>query len=238
MFFLDIGKLVDHLNNLRVSNLQIRIFNVNLNYEQLDDMLGFFKNSLMRGIEIFLPYTETISVQELHQLITDNKRIFKIVIFRSPFNKIVFCNKPELDKKVVFINKDIEIDTNDVIALETFEIRRNIFLEAKNFNVGLNRKLWIKQDGSISNGSQTRLAKYINEDFNLTVFVYDNKDLFVNSICNDKIEVCKDCQYRYMCISTSKLEYNDNKIYKKEMCSFNPYTNSWNTNTRLQGNTK
>jgi len=46
-------------------------------------------------------------------------------------------------------------------------------------------------------------------------------------ISNDIIEKCKDCQYRYMCLSNSDIEEKAGKFHKINSCTFNPYENKW-----------
>ncbi len=41
-------------------------------------------------------------------------------------------------------------------------------------------------------------------------------------IGNDKIEVCKLCKYRYMCISRSDLICKQGKWHKVNYCNYNP----------------
>jgi len=43
----------------------------------------------------------------------------------------------------------------------------------------------------------------------------------------DKIEVCKDCEFRYMCVDSSPLIFDINKqSYNRfEPCKYNPYEN-------------
>ena len=47
-------------------------------------------------------------------------------------------------------------------------------------------------------------------------------------ITNDEIEKCKDCQFRYMCLSNSDLNISDHIIYKTISCSYDPYKDHWN----------
>ncbi len=48
------------------------------------------------------------------------------------------------------------------------------------------------------------------------------------AINNDKIEKCKDCQFRYMCLSNSNIERKNDKYFKTDKCKFDPYENKWN----------
>ena len=46
-------------------------------------------------------------------------------------------------------------------------------------------------------------------------------------ISNDKIEKCKDCQFRYCCESNSDIIYKNKLLFKTNLCLFDPYINEW-----------
>jgi hypothetical protein len=45
----------------------------------------------------------------------------------------------------------------------------------------------------------------------------------------DRIEVCKDCEYRYVCEDCRPWAYGltDNLCAKSPRCTYNPYTGEW-----------
>ena len=46
------------------------------------------------------------------------------------------------------------------------------------------------------------------------------------NINKDKIEVCRDCEFRYICTDCRAIRENKSDIYSKPLnCSYNPYTN-------------
>ena len=48
------------------------------------------------------------------------------------------------------------------------------------------------------------------------------------NITKDKCDVCKNCEYRYMCIdSRVPLSRNENEWYYKTECNYNPFIGSW-----------
>lgn len=95
------------------------------------------------------------------------------------------------------------------------------------FNVGLNRKLTIDSRGKVKNFfSHQTVFGDVRENSLHDVL---SKDEFQAKwrITNDMIEKCKDCQYRYMCLSNSDIVQKNNKYYKLNSCDFNPYKNKW-----------
>lgn len=48
------------------------------------------------------------------------------------------------------------------------------------------------------------------------------------SISKDKIKVCKDCEYRYICKDCRPMSAEDNDIFSKgSLCNYNPYKGEW-----------
>jgi hypothetical protein len=44
----------------------------------------------------------------------------------------------------------------------------------------------------------------------------------------DDIEVCKDCEFRYICTDCRIFKNDSNDIYSKpKKCNYDPYTNTW-----------
>lgn len=47
------------------------------------------------------------------------------------------------------------------------------------------------------------------------------------NISNDKIEKCKECQFRYICSNQSEVVLKKGKYFKIDNCGFNPRENKW-----------
>ncbi len=48
------------------------------------------------------------------------------------------------------------------------------------------------------------------------------------NITKDQIEVCKDCEFRYVCTDCRAYKENPEDDYSKPLkCGYNPYTNIW-----------
>ena len=48
------------------------------------------------------------------------------------------------------------------------------------------------------------------------------------NITKDQIEVCKDCEFRYICTDCRAYLENPEDMYSKPLkCGYNPYTNEW-----------
>lgn len=103
-----------------------------------------------------------------------------------------------------------------------------MFLESMSFNSCLNRKLCIDKDGNLKNclampASFGNMADIKNGDKWLTP---EFEKLW--HINKDKIDVCKDCEYRYMCVDCRCFIKDPQNIYSQpSKCQYNPYIAKW-----------
>jgi radical SAM protein with 4Fe4S-binding SPASM domain len=102
-----------------------------------------------------------------------------------------------------------------------------MFAEAQKHNIGLNRKVCIDYAGNIKNYlSHRKIFGNVRKDLIKEIIEKpDFREKWFYS--NDQLEVCKDCQYRYACLSNSDIKSCNNRYYKVDMCDFNPGDNSW-----------
>lgn len=104
----------------------------------------------------------------------------------------------------------------------------NCFCESMQYNSCLNSKVSIDINGDIKNcPSMTKSFGNIN---NTTLKYTINKKDFQSfwNINKDKIEVCKDCEYRYICSDCRAYLKNPENIYSQPAkCTYNPYIAKW-----------
>ncbi|MEG1485622.1 MAG: SPASM domain-containing protein, partial [Bacteroidales bacterium] len=111
---------------------------------------------------------------------------------------------------------------------EYFSTNLNMYLESQFYNNCLNSKISISTKGSIKNcpSMQHEYGNIYSDDL---LQVLKNTDLqSFWTITKDNVEICKDCEFRYVCLDCRAI-INDtnNKFSKPKNCSYNPYTCSW-----------
>jgi len=214
-----LGQLID----LGCQLVQIRIFN-KFDLIKLKKIVQIFKDSRVNTVEVYLKdfhYSDT----DLKSLMENDMRI-NVIVHSSLKNNDINLSKGG-GRKVRFIKDKINENQKEKYAKELFISNTKFYLESKNYNAGLYRKVCVDSDGNIKN--------YLSHDY-----VYGNllseqikdiidTDVFKEkwSLNNDKIEKCKDCQFRYSCLSNSDIKEVDSQYYKVDDCNFNPYENSW-----------
>ena len=53
------------------------------------------------------------------------------------------------------------------------------------------------------------------------------------SITNDKIEVCKDCEFRYICLDCKAMSEQCGVFSKPYYCAYDPYEGKWNEPNKI-----
>ena len=151
------------------------------------------------------------------------KNIRKIVILNS---------KKEYEVKVnhvpVLFMKDTSFKNLCSNATQKYNLSQVFYNESLKYNSCLNRKLSIDKDRKIKNCpfSEEDFGNYIQNNIIETVNSEKFQKLwFVNK---DKINECKDCQYRYMCKDCRTFTVDNKKYNKPSFCNFSPYLNKVN----------
>lgn len=121
--------------------------------------------------------------------------------------------------------------------LVTFNVNIQHFSEAHHFNTYFNRKVYIDNEGFIKNTPESdKEVVNINEikskeEFKKSILSMDFIDLW--DAKKDLIDVCKDCEFRYMCVDNRiPNKRNNNSWYYKEECDYNPFINKWNNESK------
>lgn len=225
----DVLGVIKQLEELDCQAFQIRIES-SLSNELIEKFILVFKKTRVKYVELLIPYRREVKVSWLNDLLISEPRLRFIKVYGSKEDEFLDKDINKLNAKILFFKKDIRKNSREIISQSRFCKNMDVFLESQNYNIGLNRKVSVSSDGSIKN--------YIDHDF---VFGNVKKDKIKNIvfkdnfkskwlISNDKIEKCKECQYRYSCVSNSDIEQKGKLFHKKETCDFNPETNKWMIN--------
>jgi len=115
-----------------------------------------------------------------------------------------------------------------LILDQYFITNEELFTEAQHHNTCLNRKISIDVNGEIKNCPSMAKSYGNIKDTTLAEAIEKPgfKDLW--DINKDKIHVCKDCEFRYICTDCRAYIENPEDIYSKPLkCGYNPYTAEW-----------
>jgi len=130
---------------------------------------------------------------------------------------------------IIFIENQLKNEQCcGVINSNYFTINTKLFTESLKYNSCLNKKISIDKDGQIKNCPSMKQSfgnisdTTLEECLNLKDF---KKYWDINK---DQIEVCKDCEFRYICTDCRAYKENPDNDYSKPLkCGYDPYTNVW-----------
>lgn len=116
-------------------------------------------------------------------------------------------------------DQDKAINWDEQVDLDYFTTNLISYVEAKQFNIGLNRKVCLNKYGEVKN-YLTHIESFGNilED-NLMEIIEKPSFQQKWKVSNDLIEHCNICEFRYCCLSNSDLKHKDNKWYKLNYCN-------------------
>jgi SPASM domain peptide maturase of grasp-with-spasm system len=102
------------------------------------------------------------------------------------------------------------------------------YLESLKYNTCLNRKLCIDFDGYIKNcpAMEKIFGNIKNTSLKEAIQTQGFKNLW--KVNKDKIDVCKDCEFRYICTDCRCFIKNKKNIFSQpSKCAYNPYICKW-----------
>ena len=219
----DIEKTFRSIIHLECQYVQIIADSIEMQSNLLE-ALNVFNESSAKIVELIIMGDELCVNQLLSEYNTSDHRI-KIIRIGKDSNVV----RNNVGYPILRINSGCKTmsELSENVTKDTFTCNLLFFEEALEFNVGLNRKLTIDSRGKVKNFfSHQTVFGDVRENSLHDVL---SKDEFQAKwrITNDMIEKCKDCQYRYMCLSNSDIVQKNNKYYKLNSCDFNPYKNKW-----------
>jgi len=221
----DLLSIVEQLSELRCSAVELRFFD-EVSQDIFTKYLSCFVSSTIRTLNIVLRYSDWTTLENMDEILFNNKRLNKIVIHNS-------CNalsqKQNLQSRIHYIVDNIQ-DAFCCGNISPYYFISNIdfFKDAITSNTCLNKKICVDSRGDVKNCpamsisyghiSTTRLKECLdNEQF---------KKMW--SIKKDDVEVCKNCEFRYICTDCRVFTINDNLYSKPKKCNYDPYKNTWN----------
>lgn len=216
--------VVNQLTKLNCEAVELRLFK-KFSLNNIGLFLEKFNDTSIRSIEVLVPYSKGINMKKLMELRLGYSRLRKIILHSSRKNS--FYDHFEF---YVFFTKEI-IDSKKCCGIVDpyyFISKTDFFVESKNFNSCLNRKISIDENGYIKNcpSLNSNYGNIKNTSLQEALNHPDFKHYW--NITKDKIDVCKDCEFRYICTDCRAYTVDSDNVFSKPLkCGYNPYTNEW-----------
>lgn len=229
----DFNGIFKQLEDLGCKHIQIRFFD-RIKKNILEEINKYTKQSTIKSIEIALKYDPTLSYNHLEKMCKENLRIFSVFIHSAPEYQIksVLKSKKNSDShiaSIIYDKDEIIFDKQcGLVSKEYFAVNVKLFTEAQKFNTCLNRKISIDVNGEIKNCPSADRSFGNIENKPLQSALNEKAFNALWQINKDKVQVCKDCEFRYICTDCRFFIQNKKDPYSKpSKCSYDPYTATW-----------
>ncbi len=223
------SKIAHELDILGCTALEFRFFD-NVKLDVLSEILEYFSNHRVRMINLIIKYDINL-LESISDLCFKYQRVNFVYIHSAPEEKSELLNT-----SYTYVTSIENVLTGHeccgVISPIHFRSNAQNFTENLHFNSCLNRKVGIDIDGNIKNCPSSKIS-YGNIKDNSLLEAIENKT-FKNywGINKDLIDVCRVCEFRYICSDCRVYIENENNLYSKPAkCNYDPYTNVWEEGT-------
>ncbi|QQU04739.1 grasp-with-spasm system SPASM domain peptide maturase [Myroides odoratus] len=216
--------LVEKINSIKELNyecIQIRLFCI-LEYKNLKDIIDMLSTTSLINIELVFNSIPSTLEKEYIQLF--NQNIFsKFIIMNYEFEVCL------LDNYIyTFQTKLIDEKQCGVISERTFVPTLRNQLLSRNCNSCLYKKISIDKLGYIRNCPSMQFHYGTIKNISVSKVMSLQSFRYYWDLSKDKIQICKDCEYRYICTDCrAYLEDPENCFSKPLKCGYNPYNGKW-----------
>lgn len=219
----DFKSIFSQLIELGCKHLQIRAYR-QLDIKYIHNFMLLLEESIVESVEIILPNSEELTNESLIALIEKFPRIQSFLLHSAKENKIEKTDPSKMGN-IIYIKQEIDSSNHcGIINPAFFTVNIKSFTESVNHNSCLNRKIGIDTNGDIKN------CPSINDSYGnikstslLDAIEKDDFKKYWNTT-KDQIDICKDCEFRYICTDCRAfLQNSDNELSKPLKCEYNPY---------------
>jgi len=221
------SKAISELEELGCKSIQLRFFGEYKKIE-FEKILTCFADTSFNSIEIICSTNKTFTRRYITNLLMNNRRLSVIYLFNSQKEEVVEIQSNTI-KTAMFIKQSLMNDKDcGCISPSYFSINLPHIIEAKNSNTCLNKKISITTDGLIKNCPSMENSYGMIDNTNLKTVLKLKNFQALWAIKKDSIEICKDCEFRYIC-SDCRAFTQDNRSNSKPLkCNYDPYNATWN----------
>lgn len=223
-------KIKISVENLRIKHLVIysqKIFTAD-DFIMIDKI---FATSVLCGIEIFSPFHKDIDKFFIEKIHKNVERIYNIVFYKC--KKTPFKVKDEFRFTLQFSRENLKISSCGKVDLKYFNTNISKVSEAIHHNSCLHKKIGIDVHGNIRNCPLMPESYGNINDISLEEALSKPGFRKYWNITKDQINVCKDCEFRYICTDCRAYTERNHKdsegldISKPLKCGYDPYTGKW-----------
>ncbi len=218
--------IVQELDSLGCRYMQLRCF-TSVEHVEIEAVFAAIASSRLRGLELTIRYSPALTESRLFDWCEQHQRLVSILVHGADRTALVLS--PVLEVPIRYIVREIASAAQcGYVHPSYFAINLKSFTEAIHFNSCLNRKASINQQGQVCNCPAMSRTFGQFEDVSLREVVSGSDFRKVWAVRKDDIEICRDCEFRYVCTDCrAHISDQTNLLSKPKWCGYDPYTANW-----------
>lgn len=222
----DYGAILGQLDDLGCRALQLRCFHAPA-LAEVERMLAPTVRGRLRSIELLLGHRAELTWEALVALCGRHPRLFRVTVHGAPEE-----GSRELPGSAAVVEMRREAIASPAccgcVHPSWFAPNMEAFLEAQRHNSCLNRKVSVDARGDIR-GCPSLARSFGNvREVSLHAAVAQRDFTALWEINKDQIEVCRDCEFRYICTDCRAYLSRPDDLYSKPAkCRYDPYGAEW-----------
>ncbi|UOU97827.1 grasp-with-spasm system SPASM domain peptide maturase [Chryseobacterium daecheongense] len=230
----DVLKIIDSLESVNCKFLEIRSYEI-ISLDIIENILEYISRNemIISSVRVIIQFSNTINIQILQTIMENYPRVTCFIVVNSKDES--YTPVDEKKQRFIFFTK-LHIDNNlhcGKVYPNFFTSNIKMFTESINHNSCLHKKISIDKDGNIKNCPSIPQSFGNIKDTALENALNHPEFKKYWNLTKDSIEVCKDCEFRYICTDcrayTEQTHVNPEglDISKPLKCGYNPYTGEW-----------
>lgn len=220
----DIDLLINKLKYLNVDSIQVRCV------EPCEDLLIKFLSCIeifsFRSIELYIPSKDSNNSRDILKKISKiSKKLTFVTFYNSTKNETYIFKGLRVIHNIQNI---FEENQCGYISQSYFVPDIQFYSESQLHNNCLNKKIAIDIKGNVKNCPYSKeIFGNINE-LNLQELMLNEHFKKYWFLKKDDINICSDCEFRYICSDCRIFTVDNDLNGKPEKCKYDPYSNIWN----------
>lgn len=215
----DIRIFFNVIEELGVQNIDFFLLD-DFNKKAIESYLRLLSNTKIRSIRIVL--YEKINENYLKKLIDLNAKIIIVEIYNSTDYKSYNYRGTDIIEYNYFHKKDLVFQRPNIL----------LYSESIKFNTYFYKYLFVSGQGEVKMNPYSIndfiLIDTIKDYHILEEFILTDKYNPYKTIHKDMIDICKDCEFRYLCVDCREpIQKNETLWCYKSECDYNPYIVKW-----------
>lgn len=194
---------------------------------EISAILNLFNKFTINSIQLILKKPKHNFKKSVNLFLSSNLPIRSIIFHSGKCNKYISV-KDSLPTVLEITDRYSLKNSCGHVSKHYFVNGIEFYTESLNYNSCLNRKISIDVKGNIKNCPSLNLSYGNIIDNNISELVQSNAFKKYWFITKSQISVCKDCEFRNVCVDCRAFLENPNDINSKPLkCGYDPYTTKW-----------